>query len=185
MIEEIKKEATVRMGKSIDALTNNFNKIRTGRAHPGILDGITIDYYGTATPLSQVATISVPDARTLSLNPFEKRLIPDIEKAILKSDLGLNPATSGDVIRLPMPALTAETRKNYTKQAKNEAENAKVSIRNSRRDALGELKNLLKEKAISEDEERRAQDDIQKITDKHVAAVDAAYAGKEKDLLAI
>lgn len=185
MIEDIKKDAKVRMQKSLDALANNFNKIRTGRAHPSILDSISIDYYGNDTPLSQVANISVLDARTLSISPWEKHLTPDIEKAILKSDLGLNPATSGELIRLPMPALTEETRKNFIKQAKSEAENAKISIRSIRRDSLADVKELLKEKEISEDDERRAGDDIQKITDKFVADVDAALAVKEKDLMEI
>lgn len=185
MIEDIKQDAKERMQKSLDALANNFNKIRTGRAHPSILDSITIDYYGSETPLSQVANISVLDARTLSIGPWEKQLTPNIEKAILKSDLGLNPATSGDLIRLPMPALTEETRKNFIKQAKSEAENAKISIRGIRRDALADVKDLLKEKEISEDDERRAQDEIQKITDKFVADVDAALAVKEKDLMEI
>ena len=185
MIEDTKKEAKVRMQKSLDALANNFNKIRTGRAHPSILDSITIDYYGTETPLSQVANISVLDARTLSISPWEKQLTPTIEKAILKSDLGLNPSTMGELIRLPMPALTEETRKNYIKQAKSEAENARISIRGIRRDALADLKTLLKDKDISEDEERRAGDEIQKITDKYVANVDTALAAKEKDLMEI
>jgi ribosome recycling factor len=185
MIEDIKKDSKQRMQKSIDSLGVNFNKIRTGRAHPSILDGLSIDYYGTETPLSQVANISVMDARTLSISPWEKQLTPAIEKAILKSDLGLNPATTGGVIRLPMPALTQETRKNFIKQAKAEAENAKVAIRNIRRDALAQVKDLLKEKAISEDDDRRAQEDIQKITDKYVADVDAAFAIKEKDLMEI
>ena len=185
MIEDIKSEAKVRMQKSIEALGTNFNKIRTGRAHPSILDGITVDYYGSDTPLSQVANISVIDARTLSISPWEKQLTPEIEKAILKSDLGLNPATTGDLIRLPMPMLTEETRKNFIKQARSEAENAKISIRNIRRDALSDVKDLLKEKEIGEDDERRAQDEVQKITDKFVADVDAALAVKEKDLLEI
>ena len=185
MIENTKKDVNIRMKKSLEVLASNFNKIRTGRAHPSILDSITIDYYGTATSLSQVANISVLDARTLSISPWEKQLTPAIEKAILKSDLGLNPSTTGDLIRLPMPALTEETRKNYIKQAKSEAENAKISIRSIRRDALAEIKALLKEKAISEDEERRAGDEVQKITDKFVADVDAALAVKEKDLMEI
>lgn len=185
MIEDIKQEAKERMQKSLDALAVNFNKIRTGRAHPSILDGIKVDYYGSETPLSQVANISVLDARTLSISPWEKQLTPDIEKAILKSDLGLNPATTGDLIRLPMPALTEETRKNYIKQAKAEAESARVSIRSVRRDSLGHVKDLLKEKEIGEDDERRAQDDIQKITDKYVADVDTALTAKEKDLMEI
>lgn len=185
MINEIKEEAQERMGKSITALSGNFNKIRTGRAHPSILDGITVNYYGADTPLGQVANVSVLDARTLSISAWEKQLVPEIEKAILKSDLGLNPATTGELIRLPMPPLTEETRKNFIKQAKSEAENAKVSIRNIRRDALSQVKDLLKEKEITEDDERRAQDDIQKITDKFVAQVDEALSAKEKDLMEI
>ena len=185
MIEDIKQEAKQRMQKSLDALAVNFNKIRTGRAHPSILDGVRVDYYGSDTSLSQVANISVLDARTLSISPWEKQLTPEIEKAIMKSDLGLNPSTTGDLIRLPMPPLTEETRKNYTKQAKSEAENAKVSIRNIRRDALGQVKDLLKEKEIGEDDDRRAQDEIQKITDKYIANVDASLGDKEKDLLEI
>jgi ribosome recycling factor len=185
MIEDIKKDASSRMQKSIEALKGNFNKIRTGRAHPSILDGITVDYYGTQTPLSQVANISVLDARTLSISPWEKQLTPDIEKAILKSDLGLNPATTGELIRLPMPPLTEETRKNFIKQAKSEAENSRISIRNIRRDAIADVKDLLKEKEISEDEDRRAQDEIQKITDKFVADVDSALSDKERDLMEI
>lgn len=185
MIEDIKQEAQENMQKSLEALAVNFNKIRTGRAHPSILDGVKVDYYGSDTPLSQVANISVLDARTLSISPWEKQLTPEIEKAILKSDLGLNPSTTGDLIRLPMPMLTEETRKNYTKQAKAEAESAKVSIRNARRDALGHVKDLLKDKEIGEDDERRAQDDIQKITDKFVAEVDVALSSKEADLLKI
>ncbi|MBU3069631.1 ribosome recycling factor [Aestuariicella sp. G3-2] len=185
MIEDIKKDAQERMGKAVDALGNNFNKIRTGRAHPSILDGVTVNYYGADTPLSQVANISVLDARTLSVSPWEKQMTPEIEKAIMKSSLGLNPVTTGDLMRIPMPPLTEETRKGYIKQARGEAENARVSIRNIRRDALGDVKDLLKEKEISEDDDRRAQDDIQKITDKFVAQVDAALATKEKDLMEI
>jgi ribosome recycling factor len=185
MIEDIKQEAKEQMQKSLEALGVNFNKIRTGRAHPSILDGIKVDYYGSDTPLSQVANISVLDARTLSISPWEKQLTPQIEKAIMKSDLGLNPSTTGDLIRLPMPMLTEETRKNYTKQAKSEAESAKISVRNARRDALGHLKDLLKDKEIGEDDERRGQDDIQKITDKFVADIDAALSDKETDLLKI
>jgi ribosome recycling factor len=185
MIEDIKQEAKEQMQKSLEALAINFNKIRTGRAHPSILDGIKVDYYGSDTPLSQVANISVLDARTLSISPWEQQLTPQIEKAIMKSDLGLNPSTTGGLIRLPMPMLTEETRKNYTKQAKSEAESAKISVRNARRDALGHLKDLLKEKEIGEDDERRGQDDVQKITDKFVADIDAALAAKETDLLKI
>ncbi|MFI2810557.1 MULTISPECIES: ribosome recycling factor [Microbulbifer] len=185
MIEDIKKDAKVRMSKALDALGSNFNKIRTGRAHPSILDGIHVSYYGADAPLSQVANVNVEDARTLSVTPWEKNLVPEIEKAIMKSDLGLNPSTAGTVIRIPMPMLTEETRKNFIKQAKSEAETARVSIRNIRRDALADVKALVKDKEISEDDERRASDDIQKITDKFVSDVDAALAAKEKDLMEI
>ncbi len=185
MINDIKSDAEDRMGKSVEVLGVNFNKIRTGRAHPSILDGISISYYDNPTPLSQVANISVLDARTLSISPWEKTVVPDIEKAIMKSDLGLNPVTTGGLIRVPMPPLTEETRKGYIKQAKNEAEAARVSIRNIRRDALATVKELLKEKEIGEDDDRRAGDDIQKITDKYIAQVDKALAAKEEDLMEI
>lgn len=185
MIKEIKESAQERMKKSVEVLGVNFNKIRTGRAHPSILDSVMVSYYGSDTPLSQVANVSVLDARTLSISPWEKHIVPDIEKAIMKSDLGLNPSTSGELIRVPMPALTEETRKNYGKQAKAEAEHARVSVRNIRRDANSDLKNLVKAKEISEDEERRAQDEIQKLTDKYIAEIDAALAVKEKDLMEI
>lgn len=185
MINEIKKDAQERMHKSVEALGQNFSKIRTGRAHPSILDSVTVNYYGSNVPLSQVANVTVLDARTLGLSPWEKPMVPEIEKAIMKSGLGLNPVTSGDLIRVPMPALTEETRKGFIKQARAEAENSRISIRNVRRDALANVKDLLKEKSISEDDDRRAQDEIQKITDKHVAEVDAALAVKEKDLMEI
>lgn len=185
MINEIKEDAAERMSKSVDVLGQNFNKIRTGRAHPSILDTIRIDYYGAESPLSQVASVNVEDARTLSVVPWEKQLVPVIEKAIMKSDLGLNPSTAGTVIRIPMPMLTEETRKGYIKQAKHEAENARVSVRNIRRDALADFKDLLKAKDISEDEERKAADDIQKLTDKYVAEIDRELAEKEKDLMEI
>ncbi|WP_299591945.1 ribosome recycling factor [uncultured Microbulbifer sp.] len=185
MIDDIKKGAEQRMKKALDALGTNFNKIRTGRAHPSILDGIQVSYYGSDAPLSQVANVNVEDARTLSVTPWEKNLVPDIEKAIMKSDLGLNPSTAGAVIRIPMPMLTEETRKNFIKQAKGEAENARVSIRNNRRDALAEVKALTKDKEISEDDERRAADEIQKLTDKYVAEVEKALSAKEKDLMEI
>jgi len=173
------------MQKSLDALATTFARIRTGRAHPGILEGITIEYYGADTPLSQVANINVEDARTLAISPWEKQLVPQIEKAIMKSDLGLNPATNGDLIRLPMPALTEETRRGYTKQARHEAETARVSIRNIRRDSNGDLKDLLKEKEITEDDARRGEEQIQKITDKYIAAVDASLEAKESELMEI
>jgi ribosome recycling factor len=185
MIDEILLDSEERMGKSIAALETAFKKIRTGRAHPSILDSVRIDYYGSDTPLSQVANITVEDARTLGISPWEKNLVPEIEKAIMKSDLGLNPSTTGGLIRIPMPALTEETRKNYFKQAKAEAESARVSIRNIRRDANGGFKSLLKEKEISEDDDRRAQDLVQKLTDKYVAQVEDRIAKKEKDLMAI
>ncbi len=185
MINEIKEDAAERMSKSVDVLGHNFNKIRTGRAHPSILDTIRIDYYGTDTPLSQVASVNVEDNRTLSVVPWEKQLVPLIEKAIMKSDLGLNPSTAGTVIRIPMPALTEDSRKGYIKQAKAEAENARISVRNIRRDALADFKSLLKEKDISEDEERKAADDVQKLTDKFIAEIDRELAEKEKDLMEI
>lgn len=185
MINEIKQDADGRMAKSIDALVNNFSKIRTGRAHPSILDSVKVNYYGSSTPLSQVANVSVLDARTLSLSPWEKAMVPEIEKAIMKSDLGLNPVTTGGLIRVPMPPLTEETRKGFTKQARAEAENSRISIRNIRRDSISDVKDLLKDKEISEDDLRRAEAEIQKITDKYVAAADAALAVKEKDLMEI
>jgi len=185
MIDEILLDSEERMGKSIAALETAFKKIRTGRAHPSILDSVRIDYYGSDTPLSQVANITVEDARTLGISPWEKNLVPEIEKAIMKSDLGLNPSTTGGLIRIPMPALTEETRKNYFKQAKAEAESARISIRNIRRDANAGFKSLLKEKEVSEDDDRRAQDLVQKLTDKYVAQVEERIAKKEKDLMAI
>jgi ribosome recycling factor len=185
MINELKIDAEQRMSKSIDALGNAFNKIRTGRAHSSLLNGISVDYYGVDTPLSQAASIVVEDSRTLSVTPWEKFLVPEIEKAIMKSDLGLNPSTAGSVIRLPLPALTEETRRTYVKQAKAEAENSRISIRNIRRDILTDVKDLLKEKDISEDEERKAHDDVQKITDRFIARVDEALVIKERDLMEI
>ena len=185
MIDDIKEEAETRMAKSIEALVGAFGRIRTGRTHPSILNGMSVDYYGNDTPLNQVANVNVEDARTLSVTPWEKQMVPDIEKAIMKSDLGLNPATAGSVIRIPMPALTEETRRGFTKQAKAEAENSRVSIRNIRRDAMTHLKDLQKEKEITEDEERRAGDDVQKITDRFIAKVDEMLAAKEADLMEI
>ena len=185
MINDIKSEAEARMKKSLESLSTHFNKIRTGRAHTSILDGIMVPYYGNDTPLNQVANITVEDARTLGVSPWEKSLVPEIEKAIMKSDLGLNPATSGSLIRIPMPALTEETRKGFIKQARSEAETARVSVRNIRRDALAQLKDLLKEKEISEDEDRRAQDDIQKLTDKYIGLVESRLSEKEADLMEI
>ena len=185
MIYDIKQDAQQRMEKSLEALSHNFNKIRTGRAHPSLLDGVRAEYYGAETPLNQLANINVEDARTLAVTAFDKSMTPTIEKAIMKSDLGLNPATAGDVIRIPMPMLTEETRKGYIKQARAEAEAARVSIRNARRDANSLLKELVKDKEISEDDDRRGQDLIQKLTDSFIAKVEDALAVKEADLMEI
>lgn len=185
MIEDIKAEASERMEKSLEALVHNFNKIRTGRAHPSLLDGLKVEYYGASTPINQVANINVEDARTLSLTAWDKSMIPEIEKAIYKSDLGLNPTTAGEVIRIPMPMLTEETRRGFTRQARQEAESARVSVRNARRDAMGMLKELVKEKEITEDEERRGHDEVQKLTDSFVARVDKMLSEKEADLMEI
>lgn len=183
MIDEIIKDAEERMTKSLASLDDAFKRIRTGRAHPSILDSVMVSYYGTDTPLSQLANVNVEEGRSLLISPWEKQIISDIEKAIMKSDLGLNPSNNGDTIRVPMPPLTEETRREYTKQAKNEAENARIAIRNIRRDANSDFKDLEKEKEISEDEQRRAEDLVQKLTDKYVAQVEAAYQAKEQDLL--
>jgi len=185
VIDDIKTDAKARMEKSIDALGHAFAKIRTGRAHPSILDAVMVEYYGSEVPVSQVANISVEDARTLAVTPWEKPMVGEVEKAILKSDLGLNPSTAGAVIRVPMPPLTEETRRGYTKQARAEAEQAKVAVRNIRRDAMADIKELLKEKEISEDEERRAGDDIQKLTDELVKRIDQLLADKETDLMEV
>jgi len=185
VIDDIKDEAKQRMEKSLEALSHNFNKIRTGRAHPSLLDGLKVEYYGADTPLNQVANINVEDARTLSLTVWDKSMIPEVEKAILKSDLGLNPATAGEVIRIPMPMLTEDTRKGFTRQARTEAESARVSVRNARRDAMGMLKELVKEKEISEDDERRGQEDVQKLTDGFVARIEKMLSDKEADLMEI
>ena len=185
MIDDIKQDAQQRMEKSLEALSHNFNKIRTGRAHPSLLDGVRAEYYGAETPLNQLANINAEDARTLAVTALDKSMTPTIEKAIMKSDLGLNPATAGDVIRIPMPMLTEETRKGYIKQARAEAEAARVSIRNARRDANSLLKELVKDKEISEDDDRRGQDLIQKLTDSFIAKVEDALAVKEADLMEI
>ncbi|RPG46684.1 MAG: ribosome recycling factor [Gammaproteobacteria bacterium TMED163] len=183
MIDEIIKDAEERMTKSLASLDDAFKRIRTGRAHPSILDSVMVSYYGNDTPLNQLANVNVEEGRSLLISPWEKQIISDIEKAIMKSDLGLNPSNNGDTIRVPMPPLTEETRREYTKQAKNEAENARIAIRNIRRDANSDFKDLEKEKEISEDEQRRAEDLVQKLTDKYVAEVEAAYQVKEQDLL--
>ena len=185
MINDIKKDAESRMKKSVDALHSNFNQIRTGRAHPSILDAVTVDYYGSQVPLSQVASVNVEDARTLTIAPWEQGMVQKIEKAIMTSDLGLNPASAGNVIRVPMPMLTEETRKGYIKQARSEAENARVAVRNVRRDANGDFKSLLKDKDITEDDQREGEDAIQKLTDKYIAEIDKALTAKEQDLMQV
>jgi len=185
MIDEITADAEERMQKSLAALDEAFKRIRTGRAHPSILDSVMVSYYGSDTPLNQLANVNVEEGRTLIVSPWEKPIIADIERAIMKSDLGLNPSNNGDTIRVPMPPLTEETRREYTKQAKSEAENARIAVRNIRRDANSDFKDLEKEKEISEDEQRRAEDLVQKLTDKTIAAIEAAYQVKEADLLSI
>ena len=185
MINEIKTEAEAKMTKSIEALASAFNKIRTGRAHPSILDSVMVNYYGQETPLRQVASVNVEDSRTLTVSPWEKNLVPQIEKAIMTSDLGLNPSTSGDLIRLPMPMLTEETRKNMVKQARADAEHGRVSVRNARRDANSTLKELLKDKDISEDDERRGEEEVQKLTDRFIAEVEKLLKAKGEDLMAV
>lgn len=185
MIDDIKAEAEKKMKKSLEALGSAFNKIRTGRAHPSILDSVMVNYYGQDTPLKQVASVTVEDNRTLAVSPWEKNLVPTIEKAIMMSDLGLNPATNGDLIRVPMPMLTEETRRELVKQAKADAEHGRVSIRNARRDANSMIKDLLKEKEITEDDERKGEDAIQKLTDRYVAEVEAMLKAKEEDLMAV
>lgn len=185
MIKEIMQDAGSRMEKTIDSLRQSLSKIRTGRAHPSLLDHLRVDYYGSEMPISQVANIGVEDARTLTVTPWEKQMVQAIEKSILKSDLGLNPATSGIVIRIPMPALTEETRRELVKVVRHEGEAAKVAIRNIRRDANSDFKELLKEKEISEDEERKAVEEIQRLTDRYVGEVDKVLAGKETELMEI
>ncbi|MDN3521349.1 ribosome recycling factor [Halomonas ramblicola] len=185
MINDIKKDAESRMKKSVEALHGNLNKIRTGRAHSSILDSVTVEYYGSQMPLNQVASINVEDARTLSVVPWEQSMVPKVEKAIMTSDLGLNPASAGSVIRVPMPMLTEETRKGYIKQARQEAENARVAVRNVRRDANADIKALLKEKEITEDEQHQAEDAIQKLTDKFIAEIDKTLESKEHDLMQV
>jgi ribosome recycling factor len=184
-LADVKKNAEQKMHKSLDALKADLAKVRTGRAHSGLLDHVSVDYYGTQTPIPKVANVSLLDARTLGVSPWEKKMIGAIEKAIRESDLGLNPASHGDMVRVPMPALTEERRRDLTKVIKHDGENAKVAVRNSRRDANQALKELLKSKAVSEDQERRAQDEIQKLTDKHIADIDKMIAAKETELMAV
>lgn len=185
MIDDVKKDAAARMAKSVEALSHELAKIRTGRAHPSLLDHITVSYYGSEMPIRQVANVTAEDARTLTVTPWEKGMVQALEKAILQSDLGLNPNTAGTVIRVPLPPLTEERRRDLTKVARHEAEQARVAVRNIRRDANAELKELAKEKLISEDDERRGQDLVQKLTDQYVKEVDAVLAAKEQDLLSI
>ena len=182
---DIKKTAETKMAKSIDALKNDLQKIRTGRAHPGILDQVSVDYYGSMVPISQVANVSLLDARTISVQPWEKGMGAKIEKAIRESDLGLNPASQGDLIRVPMPALTEERRRDLTKVVRHAGEDAKVAVRNLRREANEHLKKLLKEKSVTEDDERRAQDDVQKLTDRVVAEIDKLVHTKEAEIMAV
>jgi len=183
MIEDVKKDAEIRMGKSNEALRSEFTKIRTGRAHTSLLDHIRVSYYGSEVPLNQVANVSVADPRTLNLSPWEKKMVPDVEKAIRNSDLGLNPVTTGDIIRVPLPPLTEERRREMTRVVRHEAEVARVAVRNIRRDANHSLKELLKEKEISEDDDRRAEEAIQKLTDRFIAQVDEQLKDKEEELM--
>jgi len=185
MLEDVKKSAEMKMQKSIEALKNDLAKVRTGRAHAGLLDHVMVEYYGSMVSVNQVANINLGDARTINVQPYEKNMAAKIEKAIRDSDLGLNPASSGDIIRVPMPMLTEERRRDLAKVVRTEGENAKVAIRNVRRDANDALKKLVKDKTISEDEERRAQDEVQKMTDKSVAEVDKLLQQKEADLMAV
>ena len=185
MIDDLKKEATARMAKSVDSLKQELTKLRTGRAHAGLLDHVTVSYYGSEVPLNQVASVGVADARTLLVTPWEKSMVGPIEKAILKSDLGLNPASAGTAIRVPLPPLTEERRRDLVKIVRQEGEGAKVAVRNIRRDANNQLKSLLKDKKITEDAERQTQDDIQKLTDRHVQEVDKLLAAKEAELMEI
>ncbi|MGO8755081.1 MAG: ribosome recycling factor [Gallionellaceae bacterium] len=185
MIADVKKNAEQKMIKSLETLKADFGKVRTGRAHTGILDHVMVDYYGNPTPINQVANLTLIDSRTIGVQPWEKNLVSTVEKAIRDADLGLNPATNGDLIRVPMPMLTEERRRDLIKVVRNEAENARIAVRNVRRDANEQLKKLLKDKEVGEDEERRAQDDVQKLTDRFVAEIDKALQAKETDLMAV
>jgi ribosome recycling factor len=185
MINDIKKDVESRMGKSVDALKLEFAKVRTGRAHTSLLDHIRVPYYGNEVPLSQVATVAVADARMLTVTPWDRNMVQPVEKAIAASDLGLNPSTAGTVIRVVLPSLTEERRRDLVKVVRTEAESARVAVRNIRREAMAQLKELLKEKEITEDDERRAQDEVQKQTDRYIAAVDKLLQGKEQDLMAV
>ncbi len=185
MIADIKKTAEQKMAKTVETLKHDLTKVRTGRAHTGLLDHIQVDYYGAPMPINQCANVTLADARTIAVQPWEKKMVPVIEKAIRDSDLGLNPATSGDVIRVPMPALTEERRRDLIKVVRHEAENARIAVRNVRRDANEHLKKLLKDHAVAEDDERHAQSDVQKLTDRFIAEIDKVLAAKETDLMAV
>ncbi len=184
-IADIKKQATEKMGKSTETLKHSLSKVRTGRAHAGLVDHLKVDYYGTDTPIPQGANITLSDARTIQIQPWDKKMVHAVEKAIRDSDLGVNPATSGDIIRVPMPPLTEERRREMTKIVKHEGEEAKVAVRNIRRDAIAHLKAMLKEHEVSEDDDKRAETEIQKLTDKSIADIDRLVAEKEKDLMAV
>ncbi|HEU0187094.1 MAG TPA: ribosome recycling factor [Gallionellaceae bacterium] len=185
MIPEIRKTVEQKMNKTLETLKADFGKVRTGRAHTGILDHVTVDYYGNPTLINQVANVTLIDARTIGVQPWEKNMVSPVEKAIRDADLGLNPSTNGDMIRVPMPMLTEERRRDLIKVVRGEAENAKVAVRNVRREANEQLKKLLKDKAVSEDDERRAQDEVQKFTDRFVQEIDKALQAKEADLMAV
>ncbi len=185
MIAEIKKSTEEKMKKTLETLRNDLGKVRTGRAHTGLLDHVMVNYYGTPTPINGVANVTLLDARTIGVTPWDKKMVSAVDKAIRESDLGLNPATMGETVRVPMPALTEERRKDLIKVVHKEAEGARVAVRNVRRDANNHLKDLLKQKKVAEDEERRAQDDVQKLTDRHIAEIDKALAAKEADLKAV
>ena len=185
MLNELKQDADIRMGKSVESLKGDLVKIRTGRAHPSLLEHVMVDYYGAPTPLNQVASISIADSRMLNVSAFDKTMVQAVEKAIMTSDLGLNPSTAGEMIRVPLPALTEERRKDLIKVVRAEGEQAKVAIRNIRRDVIGDVKSLVKEKEATEDDEHQFSDEVQKITDKYVALIDATLKEKEKDLMEI
>jgi len=185
MIEDLKKDAAVRMAKCVQNFQADLRKMRTGRAHPSLLEHLKVDYYGTETPLQQVASINVEDGRTLVVTPWEKTMVQPIEKAIHKSDLGLTPMSAGVVIRIPMPPLTEERRREFTKVVRQDAESARVSVRNVRRDVMNDIKELLKEKEISQDDERRAEGEVQKLTDRHIAEIDQLLASKEKEIMQV
>jgi ribosome recycling factor len=185
MLDELKKDATVRMAKCVQQFAHDLKKLRTGRAHPSLVEHIKVDYYGTETPLNQLANIAVEDARTLVVTPWDKAAVQAVEKAIYKSDVGLTPNTAGAVIRLPLPPLTEERRRDITKVVRHDAEGARVAVRNVRRDVLSDVKDMLKEKMISQDDEKKAHEDIQKLTDKHVAEIDQTLAAKEKEIMQV